>query len=171
MNYQHFFNIVIQSILCCIHIKRYGFLVHLICNRWGNNTHVLQTFIWAVLLLVHNKIFGWMFNVFPSHYIDEFFFTARTCGNWITLPCWRVHGTGMVEVFPQLRTKPISLITSLVVTVIQPIHGMLLFYQSQYHPKTDWHAARWQTGGINTVQAVKSGLNRNLQRGRSTKLK
>lgn len=109
-------------------------VVYLTCSRWGNNSHILKTFIWTVLLLVHNKIFCWKFGVFPAHYIDHIFFTAKTCWIWIALPCWRVHGSAMVEAFPQVRTKPISPIASLVVTMIQPIHGMLLFCWSQCHP-------------------------------------
>lgn len=124
--------------------------------------------IWTVLLFVHSKIFCWKFNAFRAHCIDNTFFPARTCWIWITLPWWRVHGSAMVEAFPQVRTKPISTITSLVVTMIQPSHGMPMFCWSQCHPKTEWHAARWQTGEVNTTQTDKSGLNRNLQRQRSS---
>lgn len=143
----YFFNIVIQSILCCINIKRYGFLVYLACNRWGNNSHVLKTIIWTVFLLVHNKIFCWKFSVFSAHYRWHFFHSENmlNLNNFTLLKSpWLCNGGS----FSTRESKANFHNHSGNHDPAHPQNTLVLLVLVS--PK-DWHATRCQTGGVNTI--------------------
>lgn len=149
-------------------------VVYLTCSRWGNNSHILKTFIWTVLLLVHNKIFCWKFGVFPAHYIDHIFFHSKDMLNLNSFTLlkspWFCNG-GSFSTGENQANFPNCIFSG----NHDPAHPwnalvLLVSMSPKHHPVTDWNAGRYQTWGINAIQTVKSGLNRNLQRWRSSSI-